>query len=90
LWIGNSFGQMLVAPLLLALAGLAVVATTSVGTLGRSADRILRDNYRSVLAAQRMKEEVGVLPRLTVLLRIIRKNNYVRPHLNRGGRVPRR
>jgi signal transduction histidine kinase len=44
------------APLVLALAGLAVVATSSLGELGRRAEHILRDNYASVLAAQRIKE----------------------------------
>ncbi len=44
------------APLLASLILLAVVATTSLGTLGHRADLILRENYRSVLATQRMKE----------------------------------
>ncbi len=43
-------------PLVLALAGLAAVATSSVEELGRRADHILRDNYRSVIAAQGIKE----------------------------------
>lgn len=44
------------APLLVALAGIAWAATSSLGALGRRADAILRENFRSVLAAQRMKE----------------------------------
>jgi NtrC-family two-component system sensor histidine kinase KinB len=42
--------------LALALLAVGVVAVTSLRTLGRSADTILQDNYRSVLAAQRIKE----------------------------------
>jgi two-component system, NtrC family, sensor histidine kinase KinB len=42
--------------LALALLAVGVVAVISLRTLGRSADTILQDNYRSVLAAQRIKE----------------------------------
>ena len=42
--------------LALALLAVGVVAVTSLRTLGRSAETILQDNYRSVLAAQRIKE----------------------------------
>jgi NtrC-family two-component system sensor histidine kinase KinB len=51
-------GRLLAAQGILALALLAVgvVAVTSLRTLGRSADTILQDNYRSVLAAQRIKD----------------------------------
>jgi signal transduction histidine kinase/HAMP domain-containing protein len=42
--------------LALALLAVGVVAVTSLRTLGRSADTILQDNYRSVLAAQRIKD----------------------------------
>ncbi len=45
---------------------------------------------QAAIAAQRLKEAVGLLLRIMAPLRIIRKNIYVRPHLNRGGRVPRR
>jgi len=44
------------APLALVLALLGVVALRTLNELGRSSQRILKDNYRSVLAAQRMKE----------------------------------
>jgi two-component system, NtrC family, sensor histidine kinase KinB len=45
-------------PLVLALAGTAVAASLIARTLGHSSRHILEDNYRSVLAAQRMKEAV--------------------------------
>jgi two-component system, NtrC family, sensor histidine kinase KinB len=46
------------APLVVALVAIAVVAGVVTQSLGRGAERILADNYRSVLAAQRMKEAV--------------------------------
>ncbi len=45
-------------PLALALLVLGVIAITTIGRLGESSERILKDNYRSVLAAQRMKEAI--------------------------------
>jgi NtrC-family two-component system sensor histidine kinase KinB len=44
------------APLAAVLGVLGAVALRTLGDLGRSSERILQDNYRSVLAAQRMKE----------------------------------
>lgn len=44
------------AALAVALAAVGAVALWSLETLGSSSERILQDNYRSVLAAQRMKE----------------------------------
>ena len=46
------------APLLVALLLLGVTSVHTVDQLGRGAQRILQDNYRSVLAAQRMKEAI--------------------------------
>jgi signal transduction histidine kinase len=46
------------APLALALLLLGVIAITTIGQLGSHSERILKDNYRSVLAAQRMKEAI--------------------------------
>ena len=43
-------------PLAAGLALLGFVALSTVDALGRSSQRILQDNYRSVLAAQRMKD----------------------------------
>ncbi len=45
-------------PLALALLVLGIIAITTIGQLGLSSERILKDNYRSVLAAQRMKEAI--------------------------------
>ena len=46
------------APLAVAVALLGVLAVSSLGALGRTGESILADNYRSVLAAERMKEAV--------------------------------
>jgi signal transduction histidine kinase/HAMP domain-containing protein len=46
------------APLLLALILLSVLTLSSVSSVGESAQTILRENYRSVIAAQRMKEAI--------------------------------
>ena len=43
------------APLALALIILGTVASTTTSELAVKTDLVLRDNYRSVLAAQRMK-----------------------------------
>ena len=51
------------APLGLALAVVAVLAVRTVGMLGISADAILKENYRSVLAAQRMQNALEALDR---------------------------
>lgn len=45
-------------PLLVALLLAAFVGSAVVGALGRGSQRILTENYRSVLAAQRMKEAI--------------------------------
>ncbi len=46
------------SPLLLALLFLSVLSLLTVSSIGGSAQDILRENYRSVLAAQRMKESI--------------------------------
>lgn len=46
------------APLVLALVLMGVVASAVIGSLGQSSEDILEENYRSVLAAQRMKEAI--------------------------------
>ncbi len=53
-------GKMLLAqaPLLLALLFLSGLALITVSFVGGSAQNIMRENYRSVLAAQRMKEAI--------------------------------
>ena len=44
------------APLAAVLGILGAIALRTLSDLGQSSERILQDNYRSVLAAQRMKE----------------------------------
>src|SRR5262249_43988664 len=46
------------APLALAIILLGLVASSTTSELATKTDAVLRDNYRSVLAAQRMKEAV--------------------------------
>jgi NtrC-family two-component system sensor histidine kinase KinB len=46
------------APLAIALAVVAIITVVTTQALGRAGERILADNYRSVLAAQRMKESI--------------------------------
>ena len=46
------------SPLAVALAVVAVFSVVTTHQLGRAGERILSDNYRSVLAAQRMKESI--------------------------------
>jgi NtrC-family two-component system sensor histidine kinase KinB len=56
------------APLALALALVAVFAVLTVTELGRAGQEILADNYRSVLAAQRMKEAQERIDRGALLI----------------------
>src|SRR5262245_30147289 len=44
------------APLALTVIGVGVTGAFTITALGESSGAILKDNYRSVLAAQRMKE----------------------------------
>ncbi len=46
------------APMAIAVAVVGVLASVTNGKLGRNSELILKDNYRSVLAAQRMKESI--------------------------------
>jgi len=46
------------APLALAIIVLGIVASSTTSNLANKTDLVLRDNYRSVLAAQRMKEAI--------------------------------
>src|SRR5512134_1529197 len=53
-------GKLLLAqaPLAVALAIVGLVAAINISSLGEHSRAILKDNYRSVLAAQRMKESL--------------------------------
>src|SRR5215813_8211706 len=46
------------APLALAVVTLGVVASVGIARLAGRTDLVLRDNYRSVLAAERMKDAI--------------------------------
>jgi PAS domain S-box-containing protein len=56
----NLYKKILVAeaPLAIALAIVCIVSVIIIGSLGSHSQLILKDNYRSVLAAQRMKESI--------------------------------
>jgi hypothetical protein len=56
----NLYRKLLLAqaPLALVLAIVGIFSVLVVSHLGRHSQTILKDNYRSVLAAQRMKEAV--------------------------------
>jgi two-component system, NtrC family, sensor histidine kinase KinB len=54
-------------PLALALAVMGAVAVSSVYSLGRHSEVILEENYRSVLAAQRMRESIERLEDLVLV-----------------------
>jgi NtrC-family two-component system sensor histidine kinase KinB len=51
------------APLAIALVLVAVLAVRTIGTLGAGAEAILQQNYRSVLAAQRMNGAIEAIDR---------------------------
>jgi NtrC-family two-component system sensor histidine kinase KinB len=56
-------GKLLLAqvPLAVALAVVGIIAVSSVSSLGRRSEITLRENYRSVVAAQRMREALEQL-----------------------------
>ena len=56
------------APLAVALAVVAVITVVTTRALGHAGERILADNYRSVLAAQRMKESIERLDSAALFL----------------------
>jgi len=55
-------------PLLLAILGMGIHSLSTISELGRRSERILSENYRSVLAAQRMKESVERLDSAAMFL----------------------
>src|ERR1041384_7777044 len=56
----NLFKKLLLAqsPIALALVSLGIFSVVAISYLGSHSQTILKDNYRSVLAAQRMKEAI--------------------------------
>jgi len=55
------------APLGVALILLAVLAVRTTSSLGRAAEEILKQNYRSVLASQRMDQDIEALDRMALV-----------------------
>jgi len=68
--------QLLLAqgPLALALALVGAVQTFTVSDLVQSGQNILKDNYRSVLAAQRMKESIERMDSAAMFLLVDRRD----------------
>ena len=66
----NLRGKLLLAqaPLCMALVVVGTVAVWALSELGASSQRILDDNYRSTLAAERMKEAIARLDRDALLI----------------------
>lgn len=58
------------APLAIALVLLAILATTTLASLGQHVNTMLADNYRSILAAERMKEAIERIQDAPALLLI--------------------
>ena len=58
------------APMAAVLVLFGVASVTAISTLGRSPGLILKDNYRSVLAAQRMLQALDARPLLELDLRL--------------------
>ena len=56
------------SPLAVALIAVAALSVTSSNMLGQAGEQILADNYRSVLAAQRMKESIERLDSAALFL----------------------
>lgn len=61
--------RMLLAlvPLGIAVCAVSVLGVRTVGVLGRSSQRILAANYRSILAAERMRQSIDALDRVRLL-----------------------
>src|SRR5579859_2507290 len=55
-------------PLLVAILGMGIHSLTTISELGRRSERILSENYRSVVATQRMKESVERLDSAAMFL----------------------
>ncbi len=62
------------APLAVALVVISIVANLTNAALGRSSSSILKDNYRSVLAGQRMKESIERLDSAAAFLVLGRRD----------------
>ncbi|HEX7406392.1 MAG TPA: ATP-binding protein [Candidatus Binatia bacterium] len=69
------------APLAIALLLVGVLATGTLSSLGQQANTILTDNYRSVLAAERMKESIERIEDAPSLLLIGGSNDQRMSHV---------
>lgn len=69
------------APLAIALLLVGVLATGTLSSLGQQANTILKDNYRSVLAAERMKESIERIQDAPSLLLIGGSNDQRMSHV---------
>src|SRR5215470_17376489 len=58
------------APLAVALVAVGLLAVATTSSLGKHSQEILKDNYRSVLAAQRMKDSIERMQDVAALLLI--------------------
>ncbi len=62
------------APMALALILLGVIAVTTIDRLGSASEKILKDNFRSVLAVQRMKEAIERMDSAALFMTLGRLN----------------
>jgi PAS domain S-box-containing protein len=69
------------APLGIALVLLSILAVRTTSSLGTSAEAILKQNYRSVLAAQRMRTDIEALDR-AALLHLTPRNGVDAAHVD--------
>ncbi|HEV3416079.1 MAG TPA: hypothetical protein VG056_04680, partial [Pirellulales bacterium] len=67
-------------PLAMALVLLGVVAVWGVSALSHQSELILKDNYRSVLAAQRMKESIERLDSAAIFI-VAGERNRAEPQI---------
>ena len=70
--------MLTMAPLVVALASVGVVSGMVTGILARQPAHIWRDNYRSVLAAERMKESIERIHE-SVLQELLGREEAARP-----------
>ena len=61
------------APLVLALALMCILSVATLSSLGAHSQTILKDNYRSVLATQRMKDAIERLEDQSAILLLTEK-----------------
>ena len=82
------------APIAVAVVIVGVVASLTNARLARSSELILKDNYRSVLAAQRMKEAIERIDSAMLFLvageRADQRQRGSRPRARRRYVAPRR